>query len=110
MNLINALLDNTFGEEAREQLLNGRYADRRGFMNDTNVLKGLAKIARQLNDVAPIVEGDPSKLASMHDRIAEIEGMMGNRNSEYYKGPQADALQKELRELYDLRSKHEQAA
>ncbi len=107
MNLINSLLDSAFGEEAKAQLMNGRYQDGRGFFNDPAVLKGLANVARQLNDVAPLIQQDPEKLQSLHDEIASIEALMGNRSSEYYKGPKAEQLQARYRELVELRSKSE---
>lgn len=103
MNLINGLLSNYMGTEASEQLLNGRYKDGRGFMNDTNVLKGLAELARKVNDFAPLIEQDPDQLKGLHDEIAEIEGKMGT--SEYKK---SDTMQARLRELYDIRSRLDQ--
>ena len=105
MNLIKGLMSNFMGEEASEQLTNGRYQDGRGFFNDVSVLKGLANLARQVNDVAPLIDHDPERLQSLHDEIADLEGMMGDKRSEYWKGPKADGNQARLRDLYDLRSK-----
>ena len=39
------------------------------------------------------------------DRIAEIDRMMGDPASAYWRGPQANALQAEYRELVDAQSK-----
>jgi len=107
MNLVNSLLDTQFGKEAKDQLMNGRYQDGRGFLNDPQVLKGLANLARQINDVAPLIAQDPDQLKSLHDEIAELEDYMKNKRSEYNKDQKA---QERLRELYDLRLKSEQAA
>lgn len=104
MNLVKSLLEGSFGEEASNQLMNGRYQDGRGFFNDPNVLKGLANLARQVNDVAPLIAQDPNKLQSMHDEIAEIESKMGTQE---YK--QSETMQARYRELIDLRLKHEQS-
>ena len=107
MNLINSLLDTAFGADAKEQLLNGRYQDGRGFMNDPAVLRGLANLARQINDVAPLIAQDPDQLKGLHDEIEELENYMKTKRSEYNKDTKA---QERLRELYDLRLKSEQAA
>ena len=100
MNLIKGLLSNYFGTEASEQLMNGRYQDGRGFFNDTGVLMGLANLARKVNDVAPLIEQDPSQLKSLHDEISELEKYMKDERSKYLKDEPAQAR---LRELYDLR-------
>lgn len=107
MNLVNSLLDTAFGKEAKDQLMNGRYQDGRGFMNDPAVLRGLANLARQINDVAPLIAQDPDQLKSLHDEIEQLETYMKTKRSEYNKDTKA---QERLRELYDLRLKSEQAA
>lgn len=107
MNLIKSALDTYFGEDAKDQLLNGRYQDGRGFFNDPAVLMGLAQMARAVNDVAPIIAQDPNKLQSLHDEIEELENYMKNERTKYNKDTKA---QERLRELYDLRLKSEQAA
>lgn len=98
MNLIKGTLETYFGKEAADQLANGRFQDGRGFFNDPNVLKGIAELARKVNDVAPLIEGDPQKVQSLHDEIKEIESKMGTKE---YK--QDDQMQARLRELYDIR-------
>lgn len=106
MNLVNSLLKTHFGEDASQQLLNGRYQDGRGFFNDVNVLKGLASLARQVNEVAPLIQQDPERMQSLHDEIATLEKYMKTSRSEYMKDEKAQAR---LRELYDLRLKSESA-
>lgn len=105
MNLIKSALSSFMGDEASEQLLNGRYQDGRGFFNDANVLKGFAAMARQVNDVAPLIDNDPDQLQSLHDEIKSIESKMGTKE---YK--EDEAMQARLRDLYDLRLRTEQAA
>jgi hypothetical protein len=43
--------------------------------------------------------------ADVVDRMREIESLMGKPNSEYYRGSNADALQREYRELVDQRER-----
>lgn len=100
INLVKSLLDSTFGEEASEQLRNGRFADGRGFFNDINVMKGFAALARKLNPVGLIIPNDTNAVQGMHDRLKELEGMMGNKASDYWKDP---ALQDEYRKLVEQR-------
>jgi hypothetical protein len=44
-----------------------------------------------------------SSRSPIEDEIARLEALMGNKQSEYWKGPKADAMQTRLRELYSLR-------
>jgi hypothetical protein len=104
MNLVKSVLSTYMGEAATEQLLNGRYQDGRGFMNDVNVLKGWANLARAVNDVAPLIAQDTEALQGLHDRIEEIEKYQKEHRTKYFKN---EPMQKELRELYELRSKSE---
>ena len=107
INIVHAFLEKTFGKDAKEQLLHGRYQDGRGFMNDAGVLKGFAEIARAIDPLAPIVPADTSAVTTLNDEIAEIEALMAKRGSEYWKGPKSETIQLRLRELYDIRTKHE---
>ena len=100
MNLIKGLLSGYMGEEASDQLTNGRYQDGRGFFNDTNVLMGLANLARKVNDVAPLIDQDPEQLKSLNDEIAELEKYQKEKRTAYFKD---EAAQARLRELYDIR-------
>lgn len=106
INMIGGLLESTFGKEAKEQLLNGRFQDGRGFMNDPKILEGLADIARKLNPIAALTKpgGDAEK--TLNDEIAEIEKVMREKRHVYDKD---EKMQARLRELYDIRLKHQAA-
>lgn len=110
INIVHAFMEKTFGKEAKEQLLHGRYQDGRGFLNDVNVLKGFAEIARKMDPLAPIIPSDTSAVTTLNDEIAGLEKLMRKRSSEYWKGPDAEKNQARLRTLYDIRIKHEKAA
>jgi hypothetical protein len=107
MNLVNSVLENYFGEEAKNQLINGRYQDGRGFFNDPGVLMGIAKMAREINDVAPLIAQDPNQMQSLHEEISELEKKMADRTSDYWKGPSANENQARYRELLELRLRSE---
>jgi len=100
MNLVKSLLSGYMGKEASEQLTNGRYQDGRGFFNDVNVMKGLATLARKVNDVSPLIADDPKKMAGLHDRIAELEKYQKENRTKYFADEKAQA---ELLGLYEVR-------
>ena len=110
MNLINSVLETHFGEEAKAQLLNGRYQDGRGFFNDPNVLKGLASLARAVNDVAPLIAQDPNKLKALDDEIAEIENVLATDRARYNKDTKMQTRYNELLELRLQSQKGQNAA
>lgn len=107
INIVHAFLEKTFGKDAKEQLLHGRYQDGRGFMNDAQVLKGFAEIARAADPLAPIVPADTSAVTTLNDEIAKIEKFMRTDRKEYDNDKK---MQDRLLELYDIRIKHNEKA
>jgi hypothetical protein len=106
INLVNGLIATTFGEETAQNLLNGRYQDGRAFMNDPAVLTGLAVIARKLNPIMELSSPNTDHATTLNDEIAELEKYMREERTKY----NADApSQERLRQLYDIRIKHEAA-
>lgn len=100
LNLVEAFLTNTFGEAAKEQLMNGRYGDGRGFMNDPDVLKGFAAAQRQLDPTSTIVpRGDESAMQTLDDEIKEIEDIMRTKRYVYNKDEKMQARYRELLQL-----------
>lgn len=105
INLIEGLLKSTFGEEGGDALKNGRFNDGTGFLNNVEVMKGLANLARLANPIAPLIPNDQTQMKALEDEIAEIEGKMGTQ--EYKKD---EKMQARYRELVDIRSKANEAA
>lgn len=110
MALVNGLLEASFGEEALENFKNGRFGDGRSFFNDVDVMKGLAEIARKLNPVGTIIPNEGEPMKALESEIAEIEALMADRNSEYWKGPKSREMKARYRELIEVRQKSKQAA
>jgi hypothetical protein len=104
MNLIHGLLKSTFGEEGSDMLTNGRFKDGNGFFNNVEVMKGFAQLARMANPIAPLIPNDQNAIEGLHEEIKEIESKMGTQ--EYKKD---EKMQARLRELYDIRSKVDEA-
>lgn len=107
INLIGGFLASTFGEEAKDQLMNGRYGDGRAFMNDPAVLKGLADVARRINPIHQIAPPGHDSQQSLNDEIAELEKFMRENRTEYNKDVQK---QERLRQLYQIRIDQSNAA
>ena len=88
--------------------MNGRYPDGRAFMNDPKVLEGIAAVQRKLDPVSRLTPpGGGSALQSLTDEIAEIEKFQKEHRAEYFKD---EKKQERLRELYDIRTKQQEAA
>jgi len=104
LNMVKSAITKYLGDEGGEALMNGRFSDGTGFMNNPVVLKGLAQWAREVNEYAPLIEQDQTAVQSLHDEIAGIEAKMGT--SEYKKD---EAMQARLRELYDIRLKFDKS-
>lgn len=68
-----------------------------------NWLAGLALEANPLSTVAP--GGGASQVSAVADEIAALKGLMGNKNSEYWKGPKAEANQARYQQLIEAQNK-----
>lgn len=109
MNLIHGLLDTVPG--IKDKFLGGRMADGTPIGSDPEMLGFLALVARQINPVTTVVPGAGANIAgAIDDEIAKLEGLMGNRSSEYWKGPMADKNQARLRDLYSARTRMKKAS
>jgi hypothetical protein len=100
LNLVHGLLEGQFGKDAKEQLLNGRYADGRAFLNDPKVLKGFAEMARALNPIHQITPPGHDPSQTLNDEISELEKFMSEHRTEYNKDV---GKQERLRQLYQIR-------
>jgi hypothetical protein len=106
INLIGSLIDSTFGAEYKEVILNARDPDGRAIMNIPGVLEGLAELSRKVNPIAQIAApgGDPAQ--TLNSEIGELEKYMREDRKGYNNDEPAQAR---LRQLYDIRIKHEAA-
>lgn len=103
-----AAIQNLMGswpEGLATRVLAGRTPDGRKLGDDPAFVRQLAALARELNPAAtllPAGTGDTAK--GLADRINELKGMMGDQQSAYWKGPTANALQQEYRDLIDAQN------
>ena len=80
-----------------------------GVKNGDNpvVLKALASIAKEMNPFATVLPSAPGKSPqeSLADEKANIKAKMGDKGSDYWRGPSADKLQARYREILDIEQK-----
>jgi hypothetical protein len=100
VNGVNSFVNQHFPGSLGRDLLIARDTEGRMLGDNPAFIKALASLNRELNPVStliPSASGDPAK--GLADRMAEIQKMMPDRTSAYWKGPQAEALQQEYRDL-----------
>lgn len=105
ISLINGLLDNA-PAGVKDQLLGARLGDGTPLGNHVDTLKWLASLAREVNPMATVVPGSGSNAQqAMESELADIEKLMANPKSDYWKGPKAEKMQARYRELVDVRQR-----
>lgn len=91
----------TMPEDLAMKLLAGRSPDGRKFGDDPAMIRWLARIQNELNPHATLLPAAAGAGKAAADRMRDLKALMGDRNSEYWKGPKADALQSEYRDLIE---------
>ena len=105
LNLIHGLLD-TAPAGVKEQLLGARMSDGTPFGNSADALKWLATLARDSNPMATVVPGSgASAQQALAGELEQIQSLMGDRGSEYWKGAKAERMQARYRELLEVQEK-----
>lgn len=99
INLVTGLLD-AAPQGIKEQLMGARLANGTLLGNDPTSLRWLASLAREINPTATVVPGSGvNAVQAIQSEMQSLQKLMGDRNSEYWKGPTAEALQKRFRDL-----------
>lgn len=81
-----------------EMLANARTGDGKALFNIPEFVNWMAGLAREVNPAGVIVSGTGNS-SGIVDELATIEKMMGNKGSDYWKGPRSEGLQARYREL-----------
>lgn len=101
-NLLDAAPDGLKG-----RIMGARLADGAPLGNDPAALRWFTSLSREINPVATVVPGSGANaMQAIESEIANLKSMMGDRTSEYWKGPKANANQERYRELVSAQSKH----
>jgi hypothetical protein len=100
-----SLLD-SLGGELKAQLMDATMPDGRRLFNSPEIVDWFASKARELNPAGILIpNGGDGSMASVETEIQNIQKLMGDRNSEYWKGPKAETMQARYRQLVDAREK-----
>ena len=99
INMINQMLSSA-PSGVKEQLMSARLTDGTLLGNDVNTLRWLSTTARTLNPYATVTpNAGQSSAETVSNELAKLNTMMGDKTSEYWKGPNADTNQKKYRDL-----------
>jgi hypothetical protein len=86
--------------------MGGRLANGTLIANDPSMLRWLASLSREVNPTATVVPGSGVNAAqAIQSEMQNLQTMMGDRSSEYWKGPKAEALQARFRDLASVQDK-----
>lgn len=103
MQILNSFLDG-MPADVKDLFKDGTLADGTRFMNNPAIVQYFADAARKLNPAAHLIPaGGEGNMKTLDSEIAGWEKKMGDQNSDYWKGPQAEANQKRYRELVAAR-------
>ena len=104
-NLIRGLIDSAPAGVA-EELLGARLASGIPLGSHPDTLRWLSDLARQVNPVATVVPGAGANASqAIETEIGKIEGLMRDKQSTYWKGSGAQAMQERYRQLIDVKNR-----
>lgn len=90
----------------RDRFMNGHLADGTPIKADAASWKWLVQMEREINPAATVVPGAGGNVSqTIEAEIASIKKLMGDRNSAYWKGPEADKMQARYRDLVAAQEK-----
>lgn len=93
-------------EGIADQIANARDSEGRALLNSPAVTRWLVQMAREINPSHTIVPGTGgNQAATIETEILSIQKLMGNQNSEYWKGPGAEKMQARYRDLLDAQER-----
>ena len=91
-----------FGEELANDIFQARLPDGTLFGNNPALNMAFASLARELNPAATVVPaGVTANAGGIAAEITRLESLMGDRDSEYWKGPKAAKNQEDYRKYTD---------
>ena len=86
-------------EDLRTSILAGRGPDGRKLGDNPNFIRKMAELALEINPGTTLVPGGSDIGKGIETRLGEMNKLIGDRGSDYYRGPNAAALQSEYRDL-----------
>lgn len=109
-NNVLSFLSATAPPEVADALLNARTPDGTPFVGTPAAVRWLASMAKLHNPFGTIVPGAGAGtgMGNVDSRINQINAMMSDQSSEYWKGPNAEKIQKEYRDLIDAQNRQKE--
>lgn len=105
LNAMHGLLD-TLPEPVADAFRHGKGADGMPLGYNAEVIKWLTGLALEANPLATVVPGGGTNQATaVAEEMAALEAKMGNRQSDYWKGPKAASQQARYLELVEASEK-----
>lgn len=105
INVVNSFVE-TLPEAVQTIISEGTLPDGTLIGNNPEVLRWLASQALEANPLATVAPGagaDAGKAVA--EEIADIEKMMGDKNSDYWKGPKSEMIQERYRLLIEAKQR-----
>lgn len=93
-----------FGEMA-DSILGARTPEGKLIGNMPEFLKWAAGVALEINPAATLVSGVGNTPEAVKDEMAKLEKLMGDKNSEYWKGPKAEENQARYLKLIEAQER-----
>lgn len=105
LQIANDLLAGAPGD-LKDKFMTGRLADGTAIGNDPDVIRWLVGLSREINPLATVAPGSGTNAAqAVESELTTLRGMMGDRTSEYWKGPNAQRMQERYRQLVSATQK-----
>ena len=93
--------------ELQTSLMTGRLADGTMIGDHPGVIRWLNSIQRQINPVGTVVPGSGAQaVQAMETELTNLRKLMGDKNSDYWKGPKAAGNQARYRELVTAQQRY----
>lgn len=105
MGQVSSLLDG-LGGDLKNQFMDATLPDGRRLFNSPEFVTWVAGLAREINPAGvliPATGGDQIK--SIETELNTLKAKMGNKNSDYWKGPTANQQQERYRQLIEAQQK-----
>lgn len=95
----------------KDVLMQARLPDGTPIGSSPEALQFLAHLAKEINPAATVVPaGTTNVVQSIDEELGKLKKMMGNKQSEYWKGPNAAANQARYKQLLEAKEAHAKKA
>lgn len=105
MGQVSSLLDG-LGGDMKNQFMDATLPDGRRLFNSPEFVTWVAGLAREINPAGVLIPASGNdQIKSIEAELATLKGKMGNKASDYWKGPTAEKQQERYRQLIEAQQK-----